>query len=556
MNQRSGGVLLPMFSLPDAPWMGGLGAGAERFASFLADSGCRWWQMLPVTPIDPFHSPYSSCSAFAGETLFIDLDELYRDGLLDRADCVAVKEAGQNAPPDTVDYQRARQVRFPLWQKAFERYRRGEGGERYRDSAERFFSLNDDWLDDFALFRVLANRFGTDAWSQWPTEFRRRNVSALAFVRRESAEKLAFVQFLQLVFDTQWSAFKSRCRRQNVRLLGDVPIYVGAAGAETWSRPDLFFMSADGVMERVSGVPADAFNPNGQRWNSPLYRWDRLEQEHFDWWLRRIGKTLERFDAIRLDHFIGFYNFYSYPTDEAARAKYRTESDAAAAGLLPVTSIDAQGGFWAKGPAEKLLDTLFARFAPSAFIAEDLGVMTKGVHDLRDRYALPGMEVLQFSFDGRRDFAPDPTAAWPTRSVACTGTHDTHTVRGWLESLLSPEKAGNVDYSFVARTLWEHLPDEEHFVGHYNRSRDRLTVLPDDLARLTRGAIRGVLDSASSLALVPMPDWLGLDSSARMNFPGKSENNWRWRLTGERLDAELSEKIRRQMEESGRKNVS
>lgn len=522
MNQRSGGVLLPMFSLPGAPFMGGLGAGAERFASFLADSGCRWWQMLPVTPIDPFHSPYSSCSAFAGETLFIDLDELYRDGLLDRADCVAAAESGQNAPPDTVDYQRAREVRFPLWLKAFERFRRGEGGKRYRESAERFFSQNDYWLDDFSLFRVLADRFGTDAWSRWPTEFRRRNTLALENVRRELAEKLAFVRFLQLVFDEQWSAFKSRCQSLGIRLLGDVPIYVAASGAETWSRPELFLIDPDGAMERVSGAPADAFNPDGQRWNSPLYRWDRLESERFDWWLRRIGKTLERFDAVRLDHFIGFYNFYSFPADEAARAKYQTEADAADAGLMPVTKIDGHGGFWSKGPAEKLLDALFARFDSGAFIAEDLGVMTEGVHDLRNHYALPGMEVLQFSFDGRHEGAPDPMAAWPARSVACTGTHDTQTIRGWLESLRSPETAENVDYSFVARTLWEHLPEEEHRAGHYDRSQNRSAVLPDDLARLARGAIRGVLNSAGTLALVPMQDWLGLDSSARMNFPGFS----------------------------------
>lgn len=549
MNQRSCGVLLPMFSLPGNPFMGGLGDGADSFALFLEKSGCRWWQMLPVTPVDPFHSPYASCSAFAGETLFIDLDALYRQGLLDESDIIDAKRSAADADRSTADYLRAREIRFPLWRKAFDRFQRRVGGGLYRLHAERFFHENAFWLDDFALFRVLADRFGTDAWSVWPVEFRRRDAAALDAVRAEESEKLQFVRFLQLVFDVQWAAFKRRCGEHSVRLLGDVPIYIGAAGAETWSRPELFLMDADGVMERVSGAPADAFNPDGQRWNSPLYRWDKLQEEGFDWWVKRIGKTLERFDAVRLDHFIGFYNFYSFPATPRDRLKPLT-ADEPTGGLVPATPIDENGGFWAKGPGENLLDTLFARFQSGAFLAEDLGVMTKGVHDLRDRYALPGMEVLQFSFDFKNE--GDPVNGWPVRSVACTGTHDTQTTRGWLESLLKPEKPLPVDYSFVARTLWEHLPEEEHRAGHYDRTCDPASAGPDDLDRLVRGAIRSVLNSASSLALVPMQDLLGLDDSARMNFPGKSEGNWRWRLSSQLPLDEVSAALRRLAAETNR----
>ena len=514
--------------------------------------------MLPINPIDAFHSPYSSCSTFAGEPLYINLEELVEERLLDPSDLTVWREEPEpERDLSQADYAFAASIRRPLYRKAFERYRSGRGGERFRAAEEAFERQNAFWLDDHALFRTLADRFGTDDWSCWPESYRRRDTSALEEVRRTSGEELAFVRFLQLLFDTQWRAFKERAHQQGISLLGDVPIYVGAASADTWTHPELFHLDPDGCLKRISGAPADSFNPNGQRWNSPLYHWPRHEATGFDWWIRRLEKSLSFFDAVRLDHFIGYYNFYSFPfapsdSPEAALTAEEAADTDRFDGLIPTTQVDQFGGFWAEGPAEKLLDAVFAHFPRSSFIAEDLGVMTPGVHALRDHYELPGMEVLQFSFDGRREGAPDPIPGWPERSAAYTGTHDTQTIRGWLEELRTMSGEGAVDYRFVAQTLWEHLSEEEKRAGHYDRSCDRDGVNPDDLARLARGAVRGVMNSRSTAALFPVQDILGLGSEARVNSPGHSKNNWLWRLAPGMLNDEIKDRLRGLIEESGR----
>lgn len=564
-ERRSCGLLLPIFSLPGPGRLGGLGAEAGRFIDFLAEAGLRWWQMLPINPIDAFHSPYSSCSTFAGEPLYINLDELVVERLLDPPDLEKWREeSGPEIDPSRADYAFAASIRKPLFRKAFERYRAGIGGERYRAAEETFERENAFWLDDHALFRTLADRFGTDAWNRWPEPYRRREEPALKEVRRLSEEKLAFVRFLQLLFDTQWRAFKDQAHQRGVNLLGDVPIYVGSASADTWTHPELFHLAPDGQLKRISGAPADAFNPDGQRWDSPLYNWPRHEATGFDWWIRRLGKSLSFFDAVRLDHFIGYYNFYSFPftpvdSANAERSSASLTAEEAAAfdsesfdGLSPTTPVDRFGGFWAEGPAEKLLDAVFARFPHLSFIAEDLGVMTPGVHALRDHYELPGMEVLQFSFDGRREGSPDPIPGWPEHSVAYTGTHDTQTVRGWLEELRAASEEFAVDYRFVAQTLWEHLPEEEKRAGHYDRSCNREEVNSDDLTRLVLGALRGVMNSRSTAALFPVQDILGLGSEARINSPGHRENNWLWRLAPGVLNDTIKDRLRGLIEESGR----
>ena len=547
-ERRSAGLLLPLFSVPGAPYIGSLGAEAARMAAFLADAGCRWWQMLPIHPIDAWHSPYSSGSAFAGEPLYLDPEHFYQNGLLNRSDLTEFRTAADFAP-ETVNYEAAEKLRRPLWRKAFEQFTRSRRGGRYRDIMESWTEENHFWLDDYLLFRVAADRFGTNDWSRWPETYRDRSPDALAELRSEHREEMDFHRFLQMAFDLQWFDFHRRCENLRLLLLGDVPIYVAAAGADTWAHRELFHLTCDGRLARISGVPADSFNPDGQRWNSPLYDWDRMEATGFDWWIRRIGKTLERFDAVRLDHFIGFYNYYSFPFKRRDRTLPVTPFEPTD-GLVPTTPIDRDGGFWTAGPCEKLFDALFARFSTDSFIAEDLGVTTAGVHRLRDYYDLPGMEVLQFSFDGRSMGAPDPLESWPVRSVACTGTHDTETLVGWLRRIQKEGSACGIDAAFVAETLRKHLTDQQR--AEIDTPSDSDLTPEENMRRLRLAALLAVMNSKSSTALFPVQDIFGLGEEARMNVPGQCDGNWRWRLTLKGLTDAAAATLARWVAESGR----
>lgn len=548
--ERSAGILLPLFSLPNESHVGTMGRDARAFVDFLAEAGCRWWQMLPINPIDRYYSPYSNASAFAGEPLYLDLEELADEGLLDRDDLPkAVPSSFSDRPK--ADYEAAGAERLPLYQKAFARYRAGEGGTRYRVREETFLSENVFWLDDYTFFCVLADRFGTTVWPRWPKAFRDRDPEALVRVRRESEETFAFHRFTQLVFDTQWCGLKEYCNTKGVRILGDVPIYVGMASADTWTNRQFFRLDDDGWPRRISGAPADAFSPDGQRWDSPLYNWSRLEETGFDWWLRRLDMTLRRFDAVRLDHFIGFYNYYSFPIYKRDRS-IPVGPDEPTDGLVPTTPIDADGGFWTAGPREKFLDTVFAHFPKEAFIAEDLGVMTPGVHALRDHYQLPGMKVLVFAYEHRAGTDPDPMTEVCRNSVACTGTHDTQTVRGWLEELRNPESPIPVNYSYVAEVFGRHLTQAEATVAVPSRYTDPVRVTEQEMNLLVRCGVREVLASRAETALVPIQDFLGLDDTARVNSPGRIENNWLWHLGRNDLSSDLAASIRNELEATNR----
>ncbi len=493
--RRSSGALAPLFSLPGVRDVGSLGRCARRFVDFLADSGQRWWQSLPVNPIDAYGSPYAGRSAFAGETLYLDLEDLRDEGLLDDADltaawflpndaaslnCADVPNSADSAfPPSStpqtdarserIDYRVAFERRRPRWRKAFERYRDGVGGAKYRALEKHFRYENNFWLDEYVLFAALSDEYGC-TWRDWPVEFRRRDAAALAEFAEKRADELDYLRFLQLVFDVQWNELRSYCAERNVGLFGDVPIYVGKNSADVWAFRDLFQVDLEGRTIREAGVPADDFNPEGQRWNSPLYRWERHRETDFDWWRRRMKKTLSRFDLVRLDHFIGFYNFYSFPGDGVPE-----EVDAANADAFPpspkstqkqnfvsrlikafakkssknqpnnkyrspkqniVDGVAYEDG-WEPGPQKAFFDAIFADCPREAFVAEDLGVMNAGVCALRDRYRLPGMQVFQFSFDdvkidAQTGAAPNPLENWSENYVAYTGTHDAAPILGWL----------------------------------------------------------------------------------------------------------------------------
>ena len=634
--RRSSGALAPLFSLPGVRDVGSLGRSARRFVDFLADSGQRWWQSLPVNPIDAYGSPYAGRSAFAGETLYLDLEDLRDEGLLDDADLAAAwflpdanasldcaNPPNSAIPPSStpqtdarserIDYRAAFERRRPCWRKAFERYRDGVGGAKYRALEKSFRYQNDFWLDDFVLFAALSEEYGV-SWSDWPAEFRRRDAAALAAFAEKRTDELDYLRFLQLVFDVQWNELRAYCSERDVGLFGDVPIYVGKNSADVWAFRDLFQVDLEGRTIREAGVPADDFNPDGQRWSSPLYRWERHRETDFDWWRRRMKKTLSRFDLVRLDHFIGFYNFYSFPGDGLPENVDATDDRNQTKSALPkqkenfavrlinffagqskknqknvknqpkkthiVDGVAYEDG-WEPGPQEAFFNAIFADCPREAFVAEDLGVMNAGVCALRDRYRLPGMQVFQFSFDdvkidAKTGAAPNPLENWSENYVAYTGTHDAAPILGWLADV---EKYGggawaSLDFAGIVDVLERYRRDDdrpaailEGDVPSEEASESTQTVdsptptlgvslrcepLSAQIAKLRTAALRAVAQSPCRLAIFPIQDVLGLSNDARVNFPGVGVGNWTWRFADDALTPETCRELRKLTEESGR----
>ena len=543
LSTRSSGILLPLASLPNAAFCGDLGTGSQQFVDFLRDAGQTWWQMLPINPIDQYFSPYASISAFAGEPLFIDLLQLTQEGLLDCDDTGGLP----SGPVAQIAYTAARDYREQRLRKAFDRYRRGIGGDVFRQHFDQFADENKSWLDNHAIFCALADLFGTHEWPLWDdVHLRHHNEDAIALARKSLAEDIAYHTFLQLVFDLQWRELREYCRQANVGLIGDVPIYVAATSADTWGNRRLFQLNENGDLLRIAGVPGDSFNPEGQRWDSPLYSWDEHESEHYHWWLNRMRLTLQRFDAVRLDHFIGFENYFSMPNE--------TQKPENGQG-----NRDEDRGYWLPGPGAKFFESVLKAFPNARLIAEDLGVVHEGVIHLRDKFAFPGMNVLQFQFDYRHD--GDPTRYWGKNSIVCTGTHDTNTVMGWVHDIRHASESGNSpwDREYLAHLVRSYVPQHlaaenveihtDDDVLHDLKHLSTFMVSEEGSPIPTREQIhaallRMVMSSPGNVAIFPMQDILGLGSDARMNFPGTSQGNWLWRLDGTSLTPRLAESLR------------
>ena len=594
-RRRSSGVLAPLFSLPGTLDIGTLGPSAETFLNFLQTAKQTWFQTLPITPTDQGGSPYSCRSAFAGEILYLDLEELYEENLVPdttaRNQTNASRKTGvfplYGAHSDRVNYKKARQRRKPFWGEAYERYREGKGGERYRRAEEEFRAKNDFWLDDYALFEAAAEKFQTYDWSKWPEEIRRREPAALEAFAKEHERRIDQTRFLQLVFDVQWREFRQECAARAIKLLGDLPIYVGMKSADVWVAPELFMATRDGRVVREAGAPPDQYNPDGQRWGTPTYRWSRHVETDFQWQRNRIKKTLERFDLLRLDHFIGFYNYYSFPSqtpepgddalweeERAAAARYATHPD------------DVYREGWTPGPQERLFDALFAESPKDAFIAEDLGDMSEGVAALRDHYEIPGMRVFQFSFDSfqtdPKTGAPaNPLRDWPEASVGCTGTHDAAPILGWLDDVrrfggrrwkksdFSKLKFGEIKEvlrryrsrrdppapqrrSHPLKTFLSRIADSTRLSRPKTRVVSWAPELPRSVAVLHAATLRAVADTKCRLVVFPIQDVLGLSNDARINFPGSTKGAWKWRLLPNTLLSEDAEFIAQVAEETAR----
>lgn len=483
--ERGAGVLLHPTSLPGPDGIGTLGEEADRLVDWLAGARQAYWQILPLVAVDEGGSPYNALSAMAGNPLLIDLRRLADEGLLDPAD-LASAGAGEGT---RVDYREVTARHAAALAAAHRAFRSGAAPDldapfrRYREA-------NAWWLEDYSLFRVLRERYAGASWTRWDPALRDRHPEALAAARADEAEGIERHELAQFLFDRQWAAVRSRATAAGVRVIGDIPIFVAHDSADVWADQALFELEPGGEPRVVSGVPPDYFSETGQRWGNPLYDWDRLRARSYDWWIRRFRRTLEWVDLVRVDHFRGFESYWEIPVEEET----------------------AVNGRWRKGPGRALFDAVEAELGDVPVIAEDLGLITQEVEDLRDELALPGMRVLQFAFDGdpRNPHLP---GNYPENVVGYTGTHDNDTTIGW----------------------WEAAPEDV-------KERARAALPPSD-APLHWRFLEMVFGSAAALAVAPVQDLLGLDSAARMNVPGTSGSNWSWRLPADSLTADVQARL-------------
>jgi 4-alpha-glucanotransferase len=493
-GERSSGVLLHVTSLPGPFGAGDLGPEAHRFLGFLARAGQRWWQMLPVSPPGGGDSPYDSASAFAGSPWLVSLEFLKRDGLL-QAD--EILTPGRLSLSPRAQHAASRRFRAKRLRRAFERFR---GRPEAPRELGAFAEQNHDWLPDYALYQALHRAHSRQPWSRWAHELRTREPGALARARSDLAFEVELEIFVQREFTRQWAELRDRARGLGVRLLGDVPMFVAHDSADVWAHQHLFRLDQHGERTLLAGVPPDYFSADGQLWGNPIYDWDALRSSGYAWWLARLGRTLERFDALRLDHFIGFHRFWE----------------------VPAGAPSARDGHFVDGPGYELFQVLKQRFGNLPFVAEDLGVLTDGVVRLRDTFNLPGMRVLSFAFAGSfRDYQPH---RYPRRVVAYTGTHDNDTLVGWLRS-------------------HETEPSRERRV-ELQKERDRaLRYAGSDGREAHWDLVRTLQASVANTTVVPLQDLLGMDGSSRMNVPGTPSGNWRFRAPASAFSPELAERL-------------
>lgn len=483
---RSSGVILHPTSLPSPDGIGDLGPEAYRWINFLKECGFSLWQVLPLGPTGYGDSPYQSFSAFAGNPYLVSPVLLLEDDLLTQQDL----QDRPNFPADRVDYGPVIQWKLTLLDRAFQNFQKLASKE-IKAELSRFQEAEASWLEDYALFMAIKESQNLVSWDQWPKPLRNRDPKALEQFRQENPEAIQRHIFRQFLFFRQWENLHAFTKSQGISIIGDIPIFVAYDSAEAWSHPELFYMDEDGRPTFVAGVPPDYFSPTGQLWGNPIYKWDVHKETGFAWWIERIRSTLKLVDVIRLDHFRGFAGYWEIP-----------------AGMKT-----AEVGRWAPGPGIALFEAVRAALKSLPIIAEDLGEITPDVIELRDTLELPGMKILQFAFqtDPADPFLPHN---YQRNCVAYTGTHDNDTTVGWYRS--APEKERDFARRYLARS-------------------------GDDIAW---DMIRAVWSSVAVYAIAPMQDFLSLDTSARMNFPGKASGNWTWRLQEEQITPGLIQRIR------------
>lgn len=480
LTNRASGILLHPTSLPGAFGAGVFGADACRFVDWLVSAGQTYWQVLPLGEIGPGNSPYMSTSAFAGCILLIDLAELASQGWLSNEDLIPHPEFRA----DRVDFALVPPYRMERLRRAARNFFANRQDHTFW-LYEEFCSAESLWLEDYALFMTISGRENWREWDQWPENLVHRDPQALLSIQMSYPDEIGFWKFCQWCFARQWSKLKQYANERGVQIIGDVPIFVAYQSADVWAHQGLFMLDANGRPSVVAGVPPDYFSETGQLWGNPLYRWDIHEETEFSWWIARLRHALKLADVVRIDHFRGFAAYWE----------------------IPAGAPNAITGKWMPGPGEKLFDAFEKAFPHLPVIAEDLGLITPDVVELRDRYNLPGMRILQFAFgDGEANhFLPHH---YVQNTIAYTGTHDNDTSIGW----------------------WSTLPEHERaFAQHY---------LGSDGEPINWVMMRALSKSVANLVIFPMQDVLGLSSEHRMNFPGKPDGNWEWRFSWDQVKPE------------------
>ncbi len=482
---RASGVLLHPTSFPSRYGIGDLGHDAYKFVDFLAETDQTLWQVMPLGPTGYGDSPYASFSAFAGNPLLISPDLLARDGYLPPEDLADVPDF----PGHQVDFGLVIEYKKNLLARAFAHFEEKEATD-HQAAFEAFTSAQKEWLDDYALFMALKDFHGGAIWNSWEKGLAQHEPRVLAQWRRKLAKEVRYYQFQQFQFFRQWSSLRQYANERNIKIIGDIPIFVALDSADVWSHPDLFYLDEESNPTVVAGVPPDYFSATGQRWGNPLYRWDVMAKNNYRWWLSRFRKTFEQVDIVRIDHFRGFEAYWEVPANEE-------------------TAIN---GRWVKAPGRQLFATLKRQLGDLPIIAEDLGLITPEVTALREEFHFPGMKVLQFAFGDDHTNAYLPHN-YEVNSVVYTGSHDNNTTRGW----------------------WYDISDKERVAVQLYLARDGSDVSWD--------LIRLAFSSVAAMAIIPLQDILDLGAEARMNTPGRPQGNWSWRYWLDALNDAIKDRL-------------
>ncbi len=486
LSQRASGILLHVISLPGKYGIGTLGKEAFEFVDFLVKAKQTYWQILPLGHTGYGHSPYQCYSSRAGDPMLIDLDFLVEDGLLNKNDF----DTEIKFTDEKINYLKVIDFKLPLLKKAHSNFK-NSSSETNLASYNSFLKMHETWIHEYAFFMALKRHFDNKPWYEWETDYKMAMPEALQPLYYSLQSEIDFYMFLQYLFFKQWLSVKQYANKNNINIIGDIPIYVSPDSVDAWASPELFLFDENKNPIVVGGVPPDYFSETGQHWGNPLFRWEVMMRDGFKWWIERIRSNFILYDVVRIDHFRGFAAYWAIPHGEETAIK----------------------GEWVNAPGKLLFEAIKQNLDNAEIIAEDLGVITQDVIDLRDAFNLPGMKILQFAFDTKEttnNFLPH---TYLKNCVVYTGTHDNEPVKGWYKNADTDDKVYALNYcNAKAKTI------------HWDM-------------------IRTAWASVANTAIAPMQDILGLSSEARMNLPGSTENNWQWKIKSGDLQIALAAQI-------------
>ena len=491
--ERKAGILMHISSLPGKYGLGSLGKEAYEFVDFLEKSGQTYWQVLPITPTNYGDSPYQSSSVYAFNPYFIDFDMLNKMGVLYKKD---YKHEFYGNNPLDADYSNLFYVKNKVLSKVADH--RNKWGKRF----EAFKEDNKDWLEGYALYEAIKESFGYTAWNTWEPKYKLRDEKTIADFKKKNLAKIEQKMFIQFLFSYQWKRLKKYANKKGIKIIGDMPIYVAYDSADVWSNPSLFWLDENLNPVKVAGCPPDSFSPDGQLWGNPIYRYDLMKQDNYAWWVKRIGKSFEMFDVVRIDHFRGFAGYFT----------------------IPFGDTNAKRGNWVEGPGYALFKAVNEKIPGAQIIAENLGFLDESVHNLLNSCGYPGMYIMQFDFGDGYDYHPLQDGL-DANNVIYTGTHDNQTIRAWYNELN------------------DHLRYKvnEYFHIHDGGKEAHLRI------------IEGTMKTNVDTCIIPLQDYLGLtDDQGRMNIPSTLGCNWRYRCKREDYNDKLAEYIHKITAESHR----